>query len=366
MQVPFNDTKRQYLTLAEELDEAARRVLSSGWYIHGSELDRFESDFAEYCGRRSALCVGNGTDALEIGLRALGCGPGDEVVTIANAGMYTTTACLQVGATPVFADIDDQSVHIAPESLERVLGPRTKAVVVTHLYGKLANVAAIRDVVSGRDIAIMEDCAQAHGAELDGKRAGAFGDLAAFSFYPTKNLGALGDGGALVTDDPDLAKRISRLRQYGWVARFRSEVPYGRNSRMDEIQAAFLRVKLPHLDAWNARRREIVSSYTEASQGTGLRIVHSATSDHAAHLCIARHADRDAVRSTLETAGIATGIHYPVADHEQPALADVPTRQDGSLPVTQQVQQEILTLPCYAEMTDQEVAYVCEALRGLD
>jgi dTDP-4-amino-4,6-dideoxygalactose transaminase len=362
--IPLNDPGRQYRLLAGEIDAAVRDVFCSGWYILGRQHDGFEQEFAAYCGTLHAIAVANGTDALEITLRGLGCGPGDEVITAANAGGYATTACLLVGATPVYVDVHPCTLTISPDSVARVSSERTKAVVVTHLYGMLADVEGVRAAVAPHGIGVIEDCAQAHGAMRHGRRAGTFGDAAAFSFYPTKNLGAMGDGGAIVTNSTELAERFRLLRQYGWTERYRATVPHGRNSRMDELQAAILRKKLPHLDQWNQRRRAIVARYREAAAGTQLRLVHEPGPDYVAHLCVARHPDREEARRHLESRSIATAIHYPVLDHQQPAMADVPWRA-VALPETESAQREILTLPCFAEMTEDEVGHVCHAIRSL-
>ena len=350
------------LAMAAELQQAAVRVLRSGWYVDGAEVRAFEREFADYCGQPHCAAVSSGTDALEIALRALGCGPGDEVITVANAGMYAVTACLHVGAMPVFADIDGGTLLIAPESVEKALSPRTAAVVVTHLYGKLVDVPRIARVLDGRPVAILEDCAQSHGARAGAGHAGGLGDIAAFSFYPTKNLGGLGDGGAILTHRADLAAKVGEFRQYGWTRRFVARVPYGRNSRMDEIQAAFLRAKLPKLDAWNTRRRSIVARYRDVCQTTAWHVVHEPGPDFAAHLCVVRHPRRDAAREQLAQVGIATAIHYPVPDHQQEALRGVEWRAPD-LSTTERVQEEILTLPCFPELTDAEVDRVCAALR---
>ena len=362
MNVPLNDCRRQNLGLAAEMDEAIRRVLTSGRYLLGPETESFEAEFAAHCHRKHAVSVGNGTDALEIALRALGCGPGDEVVTVPNAGMYATTAVLQVGAAPVFADVEENTLLISPESVKSVLSEKTRAVVVTHLYGKLANMIGVREAVGDRRIPVLEDCAHAHGAERDGSPAGSFGEIATFSFYPTKNLGAIGDGGAIVTDRTDLFERVTRLHQYGWQQRFHAAIPYGRNSRMDELQAACLRVKLPFLDGWNRRRREIVQRYIKAALATRFRIVHKPERDTAAHLCVARHPAREEVFRQMRQSGVAVTIHYPVLDHQQAALASIPWRENG-LEAAAKAQKEIFTLPCFPELNEDEVSHVCAVLR---
>lgn len=364
MNVPLNDTRRQYVALAEEIDAAVQRVFAGGWYILGKEHDAFEREFAAYCQRREAVAVANGTDALEIALRGLGCGSGDEVITVANAGAYTTSACIAVGATPVFVDVERATLTMSSASLAQALSPRTKVVVVTHLYGMLADVEAIQAAIAGRSIRLVEDCAQSHGAMRQGRRAGSFGDLATFSFYPTKNLGAMGDAGALVTDDSALAQTLRKLRQYGWSEKYHAAIAGGRNSRMDEVQAAILRRKLPHLDGWNQRRREIVARYSEAAAATPMRLVHAPAPDFVAHLCIARHPQRDELRRRLETQGVGTAIHYPIPDHRQPALRNRPWRM-VDLHETEAALTEILTLPCFAELTDDEVDYVCGAIRAV-
>jgi len=364
MQVPLGDLSRHHEEIDQDILRAMSDVLSSGWFIVGEQHRKFEVEFATYCGRRHGLGVANGTDALELALRAVGCQPGDRVATVANAGCYTTTAVLAIGATPVFVDIDE-SLTMAPGDLARLLehAPGIRAVVVTHLFGQLADMVAIRQVIEDRDVALVEDCAQAHGAVAGGVRAGAFGDVAAFSFYPTKNLGAIGDGGAIVTDRDDLADRLSKLRQYGWGEHYLVELPGGRNSRLDELQAAILRVKLPHLDRWNAERRRIAGRLQQAALGTDLRFASVSTGeDYVAHLCVARHPERDQVRRSLATAGVSTAIHYPVLDYEQPVLK--PLGLSGCrLPTSEAAQREILTLPCFPGMTDSEIDHVCEAIR---
>lgn len=364
MHVPFNDSARQVAALGTRITDALADVVASGWFIHGRQHDAFETEFAAYCGVSTCLGVGNGTDALEIALRAVGCGPGDEVVTVANAGMYTTSACIAAGATPVFADIDPATHTMSSASLAEVVSDATKAVVVTHLYGYLADVEAVRSIADARGIAVIEDCAQAHGAVRGDRRAGSWGDLATFSFYPTKNLGALGDGGAIVTSDPELAERCRMLRQYGWGAKYDARIPGGRNSRLDEMQAAVLRVKLPFLDGWNERRREIVARYREAAAGSPLAVVHAPGPDFVGHLCVATHPERDAVRARLLERGVETAIHYPIPDHRQAALVGVRWRA-VDLSATEAAARSILSLPCYPELTDREVDHVVQALGEL-
>jgi dTDP-3-amino-2,3,6-trideoxy-4-keto-D-glucose/dTDP-3-amino-3,4,6-trideoxy-alpha-D-glucose/dTDP-2,6-dideoxy-D-kanosamine transaminase len=360
LMVPVNDLRRQIETMRTEIDQAVAEVLESGWFVLGPSVSAFEREFAEVCGVRHCIGVANGTDALEIALRALGCGPGTEVVTVANAGLYATVAIRAVGATPVFAEIDPVTMTMDAQALRTRIGAGTAAIVVTHLYGRLADMEGLLAAASHRGIPILEDCAQAHGAERAGRKAGSFGTIGCFSFYPTKNLGALGDGGALTTNCDELAEHVKSLRQYGWRAKYEVDREFGRNSRLDELQAAILRVKLPRLEAWNTRRREIVRRYREAA-GPGITVPDAAGRDHVAHLCVVRSPDRDALRAFLAARRIGTDIHYPVPDHRQRALRGL--YPDGlALPHTDRASREVLTLPCFPEMTEEQLAYVCEAL----
>jgi dTDP-4-amino-4,6-dideoxygalactose transaminase len=361
--IALNDLARHHAPLRAELDAAIARVLDGGRFILGPEVEAFEREFAAYCGARSCVAVGNGTDALELALRALGVGAGDEVATVANAGGYSTSAIRAAGATPVYIDVESETLGIDPRALEAGITARTRAVVVTHLYGRLADVDAIARVARERGVAVVEDCAQAHGARYAGKKAGTFGVLGCFSFYPTKNLGALGDAGALVTDDRTLHARLLQLRTYGWRSKYHSAIAGGMNSRMDELQAAVLRVMLPHLDAWNDRRRDIARRYADAIAHPDLALPPIATGAQAegdvVHLYVVRTAARESLRSHLAAAGIGTDIHYPVPDHRQPsAVAGAPiTRLDK----TERACTEVLTLPCYPELTDPEIAAVALA-----
>ncbi len=354
------DTKRQYLALADEINAAIRRALDGGRYIMGPEHDAFEGEFADYCGRKYAVACGNGTDALELALRASGVGPGDEVITVANAGGYTTTACQVLGATPVYVDINHR-LSMEPATLLHAMSEKTRAIVVTHLYGWPAEMPEILRIAEGHALTVIEDCAQSHGASLEGRRAGSFSPMATFSFYPTKNLGAIGDGGAVVTDDSELATRLRSLRQYGWQEKYHTTHSGGRNSRMDELQAAILRIKLPWLDRWNQRRREIVGRYCEAAKGTPLQMVHEPHSGYVAHLAVARHPERDQFQQRMADEGIQTAVHYPVADHQQAALEKI-TWRALDLSNTEAAIPEIVTLPCFPEMLDDEVKQVSNAI----
>jgi dTDP-4-amino-4,6-dideoxygalactose transaminase len=336
---------------------ACERVLDRGTFVLGAEVDAFERDFAGYCGVPHAVGVASGSDALELALRAVGVGPGDEVVTVANAGMYSTLAIRSIGAAPRYVDVDDDLL-MDPAALASRLRPSVKAVVVTHLYGRLAPMAEILAAAGSRGIPVVEDCAQAHGARRGEVRAGGFGAAGCFSFYPTKNLGALGDGGAVVTREPAIAVRVRSLRQYGWGPKYRVELTGGRNSRLDELQAAFLRVRLPALDAENARRRAIVDAYAAGLHHPEIGPPRTTGPDCVAHLAVVRSPRRDALRAHLAGRGIGSDVHYPVADHRQPGGAEA---DPAPLPVTERACDEVLSLPCFPGLADAEVAAVVDA-----
>lgn len=360
--IPFNDLKRETIGLRPQLDAAVGRVLDRGWYLVGEELKNFEQAFAGYLGIAHCLGMANGTDALELALRCLDVGGNDKVIVAPNAGMYGSIAVSRVGAELVFADVDPQNLCLTPASIEAAAKSGTKAVIVTHLYGQMADAKGVVAAARKHGLKVIEDCAQAHGARRDGAIAGTVGDIACFSFYPTKNLGALGDAGGVATGDAKLAEKAAALRQYGWKGKYRVEVPYGRNTRMDELQAAFLLVKLPQLDQRNERRRAIWRQYRDALGGK-LRLVGSDDAGFVAHLCVLLTPDRDGLRQRLTDAGIATDIHYPIPDHLQPVWGG---RFDKvSLPVAERACAEVLSLPCFPEMTDQEVAQVADTLRKI-
>ena len=352
----INDLARHIEPMKRELQAAVTEVLGSGWYILGPKVGEFETAFARYCGVAHCVSVANGTDALELALRALGIGPGAFVATVANAGMYSTTAIRAVGATPAFVDIDAESLLMDADALDRLLASqRVDAVIATHLYGAMGDVRRFARACSNAGVALIEDCAQAHGAEMAGTRAGAFSDAGCYSFYPTKNLGALGDGGAVVTSRDDLAERLRRLRQYGWTSKYASADSGGRNSRLDEMQAAILCVMLPHLDRWNARRREIARTYSSEIRNTRVRCpgVEAVSGDgYVGHLYVVRAQDRDDLKRHLSAHAIPFDVHYPIPDHLQRSL-------DGAfaaaiLPATERACKEVITLPIFPEMTDEE------------
>ena len=359
--VPFNETAREYAALQSELEAAALAVLRGGRYVHGTEHAAFEQELAGFLGVGHVVGVGSGTDALELGLRAVGVTRDSEVVTAGNAGGYGAAAARTIGAQVVVADIDPSTLLLDAQSAAAACTERTAAVVVTHLYGRAADVAALRAAVPPH-VAIVEDCAQAIGARAAGGRCGTLGDVGAFSFYPTKNLGALGDGGAVSCRSPETAAELRSLRQYGWSERYRAERPGGRNSRLDELQAAVLRVKLPHVDDWNRRRREILRAYAGAAEGTALDLPAPGPGD-VGHLAVGRHPRRDGLARRLAEVGVATAVHYPVPDHHQPAFAARvgPTGAGEA----ERACAEVISLPCFGYLTDAEVERVCAAIRSV-
>jgi dTDP-3-amino-2,3,6-trideoxy-4-keto-D-glucose/dTDP-3-amino-3,4,6-trideoxy-alpha-D-glucose/dTDP-2,6-dideoxy-D-kanosamine transaminase len=359
MPVPLNQTAREYRALQPELESAVLGVLRGGHYVHGGEHAAFERELADYLGSGSVVGVGNGTDALEIALRAVGATVGREVVTVGNAGGYAAAAARAIGAEVVVADVEPDTLLMDPDSAAAACTERTVAVVVTHLYGRAADVAALRAVLPTH-VAIVEDCAQAIGAGTAEGRCGTLGDIGTFSFYPTKNLGALGDGGAVNCRSPELADTVRSLRQYGWSERYVVGRSGGRNSRLDELQAAALRVKLPHVDAWNSRRRQIVGAYADAAADTSLALPRPAAGD-VGHLAVGRHPRRDEFARQLGELGVATAVHYPVADHLQPALGARPGPAGAA--EAERSCAEVISLPCFAYLTDAEVDQVCDAIR---
>ena len=362
--VPFNDLGRGTASIRPALDEAIARVVSSGWYVLGPEHDAFEGELAAYVGVEHAIGVGNGTDALQLALTGLGVVAGDTVLTAANAGGYTSTAARSIGATPVFADVEPTSMLLTVATGEAAIAEleaAPKVIVVTHLFGMAAEVEAIVEWAHSRNILVLEDCAQSLGAMVGSHRAGAIGDVATTSFYPTKNLGALGDGGAILTSDGDLAKRLRQLRQYGWSSKYSTSLEGGRNSRLDELQAAVLRAKLPLLDEWNERRRQIHVRFENAVSANA-RMVNTASPAYVGHLAVVEVADRAAARSVFEAHGVRTDVHYPTPDHRQPiAIGAV----HGNLSVTERVAEHILSVPLFPELTTEEVDRISAALAEL-
>jgi dTDP-3-amino-2,3,6-trideoxy-4-keto-D-glucose/dTDP-3-amino-3,4,6-trideoxy-alpha-D-glucose/dTDP-2,6-dideoxy-D-kanosamine transaminase len=358
--IALNDLKRHTDSMAEELRAAAERVLARGWFVLGPEVEAFEREFSEYLSVGQCVALGNGTEALELALRAVGVGPDDQVATVANAGGYSSTAIRAIGGVPVYVEIDDDTLTMSPEALVGMLTPAVRAVIVTHLYGRMADMPRLLAAADRLSIPVIEDCAQAHGAERDGKCAGGWGAIGCYSFYPTKNLGALGDGGAIVTQDAALARSVRLLRQYGWSSKYHSSVAGGRNSRLDEIQAAFLRAKLPHLNAWNARRRAIAAAYERGLAGLELGLPARRGRDDVAHLYVVRSEQRDGLQAALAAAGITSAVHYPIADYLQTGWQDL-GHTPGFLPLTEAACAQVLTLPCYPELRDDEIDRVVAA-----
>ena len=345
-----------------DLGQIAQAVIGSHRYVMGPRVQGFEAAFARYVGTGHAVSVANGTDALELALRGLGLGAGHRVVTVANAGFYASTAIRLVGATPIYVDVEPEALTLSPVALAATLQAHpVDAVIVTHLYGRLADMDALLLLCERAGVPLIEDCAQAHGAEAHGRRAGAWGRVATFSFYPTKNLGALGDGGALTTDDTALADRLRGLRQYGWDRKYEVTRAGGRNSRLDELQAAILEAKLPHLDAANAARRAIAARYNQAFADLALGLPTPGGLEHVLHLYVVRSNRRAALQAHLVAAGIDCDIHYPIADHLQPVLRDEACAP--SLPVTEAACEQVLSLPCFPGMRPEQIERVIAAVR---
>jgi len=347
-----------------EIDAAIAGVLDRGWFILGEEVRSFEEEFAAYCGTRYGVGVASGTDALHLALRAVGVGPGDEVITVANAGVPGVAAIEMAGGRPVFVDVDPVTYNLNPALIEEAITTRTRAILPVHLYGHPADMDPIMEIARRHNLFVVEDAAQAHGALYKGRRVGSLGHVGCFSFYPTKNLGAYGDGGMVVTNDPELAERVRRMRQYGWESQYYSTMR-GVNSRLDELQAAILRVKLRILENWNARRRQIATLYTELLGRSSLVLPTEAPDAvHVYHLYVVRSDCRDALREQLRRAGIGTGVHYPLPAHLQEAYRDL-GYSSGSLPVTECLAREVLSLPMFPELTEDEVEQVVEAVLKL-
>lgn len=359
--IPINSLARQIAPLRARLIDAMASVVDSGHYVLGAGVEAFEAEFAAYCGAPHCIGVANGSDALELALKAVGVVPGDRVAVPANAAMYATAAVLASGAEPVFIDVVEDAT-LDPLALEYACdtAPSPRAVVATHLYGRLSRIDRIATACKARGIALVEDCAQAHGARTDdGRRAGTFGDASAFSFYPTKNLGALGDAGAVLSTNPMIAARVRSLRQYGWERKYVNAIRGGRNSRMDELQARILSAKLPLLDGWNRRRRDIANRYSNDIRNPRIAVPEPAGEDHVAHLYVVYSDCRDQLRDHLALAGISSEVHYPLPDHRQPCFGG--RHVDLSLPVTERHARTVLTLPCFPELTDDEASQVIDA-----
>ena len=361
MPVPFNDLRRAFVRQQPALEAAALDVLRGGWYVMGEHGRNFERAFAQWCGVADCVGVANGTDALQLALTALNVEPGSRVVCVANAGSYAPTAIFATSALPRFVDVDDQRLLINVDEALVALEERPAAIIVTHLYGRLAPIEQICAHAARLGIPVIEDCAQAHGASRGGRKAGSFGAISCFSFYPTKNLGALGDGGACLTSNPNLAARLRALRQYGWTEKYRIGVASGRNSRLDELQAALLLCRLPQLHANNLRRREIAARYLALINHPDLRLPQL-LDDDVAHLFVLRCKRRQQLLAHLRTCGVGCDVHYPIPDHRQPAWSSDLTGL--SMPVTEAAADEVLSLPCFPELEEAEVDAVIAAVNA--
>jgi dTDP-3-amino-3,4,6-trideoxy-alpha-D-glucose transaminase len=344
---------------AGAIREAIDRVVTSGWFVLGPELASFEQEFAAACGAAHAVGVGTGTDALALALRALGIGPGDEVITSALSAAFSGLAILMAGATPIFADIDAERLTMDPRAAEAAITSRTAALMPVHLYGQPADMTAFETIARRHSLALIEDACQAHLATSRGRPVGTFGAAGAFSFYPTKNLGALGDGGAVVTSDASLAAKLTRLRNGGQSDRYRHE-EFGVNSRLDEMQAAILRARLPLLSAWTGRRRAIAARYRNSLRPPAVKVPAECDAGHVYHLFPVLAADRNATQQRLKTCGIETLIHYPIPIPKQPAFA----RFESECPVANRVCAQVFSLPLHPSLPDDDVDVVCEALQS--
>ncbi len=361
--VPYFDYRPGYRRIQTEIADAVARVLDSGQLILGDEVRAFEEEFAGFVGARRTVGVNSGTDALVLALRVIGVGPGDDVLTVANAGVPPVAAIRAVGATPRFVDVDRGSLSIDVDLIEDAITPATRCIVPVHLYGQPVDLDGILSVARARNIRVIEDCAQAHGATYRGRHVGTFGDVGCFSFYPTKNLGAFGDGGACVTDSPDLADQLCRQRMYGFDGDRYAHCE-GLNSRLDELQAAILRVKLSHLNGTIAERRQLAARYVEGFGDGPIRPLDLLEqSEHAYHLFVVRAEDRTACTERLEQAGIGFGVHYPDPVHLMTAYAFLGHRE-GDLPVSEGACREILSLPLYEGLEPSSVDRVLQALQG--
>ena len=367
-----SDPKANYLAHKREIDEAIQQTLDGGWYILGRQVSDFESEFAGYLGAKHCVGVANGTDALHLALRAIGVGAGDAVITVAHTAVATVAAIEMTGAIPLLVDIDPATFTISPEWVEDAIKSHCdqlhiKAIMPVHLYGHPADMRAICDTARRYELKVVEDCAQAHGAtihSMGGLKVGVFGDAAAFSFYPTKNLGALGDGGAVVTNDPEVAGRVRLSREYGWRERYVSDIA-GFNSRLDELQAAVLRVKLKYLDEENARRKEIARIYDDRLAPTSLRLPKRLGGvESVYHQYVARCGERDRLREHLREHGVSALIHYPVPVHLQPAYQNRVPVHRGALPITERAARQVLSLPMHPQLSDIQVDRVCVVIDG--
>jgi dTDP-4-amino-4,6-dideoxygalactose transaminase len=365
MQVPLVDLAAQYRSIRPEIDEAIQRVLDRAAFILGDEVTTFEAAFASYVQAGGAVGVSSGTAAIELSLRAIGLQPGDEVITTAHTFIATAEAITNAGGRPVFADIDPATFNVDPAQVESLVTDRTRAILPVHLYGHPADLNSLLQIAARRGLYLIEDAAQAVGAEIDGRRCGSIGQIACFSFYPGKNLGAYGDAGAVASDDAELLARIRRLRDHGRTTKY-EHVEVGYAERIDALQAAILAAKLPHLEAWNEARRQHARSYGELLAGGAVVVpVEAAGMRHVFHLYVVRHPRRDALLEHLKANGIAAGVHYPIPLHRQPAYANL-GYGEVSLPETERAAAEVLSLPMFPELTDEQLQHIAHCVRSFD
>lgn len=362
MHVPFVDLAAQHRSIRSELDAAVSATVDRGDFILGEAVERFEAEFAEYIGARHAVGVGTGLEALQLALRVHGIGPGNEVIAPANTFIATVLAILAAGARPVLVDADPRTYNISPDAIRAAIGPRTTAIMPVHLYGQPCDVDAVLELAGRHNLAVIEDAAQAHGARHNGRRAGSVGHAAGFSFYPSKNLGALGDGGMVTTNDAAVAEKLRMIRNYGQRQKYHHAVAGG-NTRLDTIHAAVLRIKLRHLDDWNARRRVHAGAYDALLEGRVRTPFVAAGVEHVYHLYVIQTEERDRAQRQLADHGVQTGIHYPIPVHLQEACAGLGYRT-GDFPVSEAAAARLLSLPMYAELSSAQIEHVCQVLAG--
>jgi dTDP-4-amino-4,6-dideoxygalactose transaminase len=362
VKVPYLDLKAQYQSIKPEIDAAIARVLDSGQFVLGSEVAGFEQDFAAYCGTADCIALNSGTSALHLALLAAGVGPGDEVITVPFTFVASVAAVIYTGARPVLVDIDPRSFNLDPAAIEAAITPRTKAILPVHLYGQPADMDPIMEIARRHGLIVIEDAAQAHGAKYKGRPVGSIGDIACFSFYPGKNLGAYGEGGAVTTSNPEYARTVRMLRDWGQDRKYH-HILRGYNYRMEGFQGAILRVKLRHLDKWTEARRAIVRQYNHLLAGCGVQTPSEMPwAHHVYHVYTLRSDDRDGLQAALTAEGIQTGIHYPVPVHRQPAYADL-GYGPGAFPLAESAAKQVLSLPLYPELSSQAVAEVAEVVK---
>ncbi|MCK4948146.1 MAG: DegT/DnrJ/EryC1/StrS family aminotransferase [Candidatus Aureabacteria bacterium] len=361
--ISFSGLVEQYERIKDEINPAIDRAVKSGWYILGKELESLEKEFAGYCGVEYAIGCASGTEAIALSLMSLDIKSGDEVITVSNTAVPTVSAISMVGAIPVFVDVDDYFL-IDTKKIESAITKKTKAIIPVHLYGQMADMNEIMDIARRKNIRVIEDACQSHGAECKGQKAGSIGDLGCFSFYPTKNLGCFGDGGAITTNDKTIYDRLSMLRNYGQEKRYHNPIK-GINSRLDEIQAAILRVKLEYLNGWNKNRKEIARLYNELLCDVCVTPAEKDGYSHVFHLYVVRVENREALQKHLRKSGIDTLIHYPVPVHLQQAYSELRCKK-GDFPVTEQLMKEILSLPIYPGLPDDAVKYICRKIHEFE